>query len=155
MTGFFCKNNYISYITPLKFSLVRETDTKISWAIFKYFRYLMTKTLILPNCQVPNGLFIYKCTLYNVILRIGRNFLETRENIKILTHPSYHINLDWFWLEWSKNKMADSKKLRFSKSPILKKNLWKFHRLVLGLVGFIDAKGIDVAQPTWPWGCLT
>ena len=25
-------------------------------------------------------------TLYNVILRIARNFLETRENVKILTH---------------------------------------------------------------------
>ena len=47
-------------------------------------------------------------------------------------------------------KMADSKKLKFSKSPILK-NFWrKFHRLVLGLVGLIDAKGIDVAQPIWP-----
>ena len=45
--------------------------------------------------------------------------------------------------------MADSKKLSFSKSPILKKCLRKFQRLVLGLVGLIDAKGIDVAQPTW------
>ena len=33
-------------------------------------------------------------TLYNAILRIARNFLETRENIKISTHPSYHVNLD-------------------------------------------------------------
>jgi hypothetical protein len=41
-------------------------------------------------------------TLYNVILRIARNFLETRENIKISTHPFYHINLDWFLWEWSK-----------------------------------------------------
>ena len=32
-------------------------------------------------------------TLYNAILRIAKNFLETRENIKILTHPFYHINL--------------------------------------------------------------
>jgi hypothetical protein len=48
-----------------------------------------------------------------------------------------------------KIKMADSKKLRFSKSPILKKFSRKFYRLVLGLVGLIDAKGIDVAQPTW------
>ena len=32
-------------------------------------------------------------TLYNVILRIARNFLETRENIKISTHPFYHTNL--------------------------------------------------------------
>ena len=44
---------------------------------------------------------------------------------------------------------------RFSKSPILKNFLWKFHGLVLGLVGLIDAKGIDVAQPIWLWGCLT
>ena len=42
-------------------------------------------------------------------------------------------------------KMADSKKLSFLKSPILKKNLWKFYRSVLGLVGLIDAKDSDVA----------
>ena len=41
-----------------------------------------------------------KSTLYNAILRIARNFLETRENIKISTHPIYHINLDWF--SWEK-----------------------------------------------------
>ena len=41
-------------------------------------------------------------TLYNAILRIARNFLETRENIKISTHPFYHINLGWFSWEWSK-----------------------------------------------------
>ena len=43
-------------------------------------------------------------TLYNAILRIARNFLETRENIKISTHPFYHTNLDWFSWEWSKKK---------------------------------------------------
>ena len=49
-----------------------------------------------------------------------------------------------------KFKMADSKKQGFSKSPILKKISRKFHRLVLGLVGLIDAKGIDEAQRIWP-----
>ena len=34
--------------------------------------------------------------------------------------------------------MADSKKCHFSKSPILKNFLPKFHGLVLGLVGLID-----------------
>ncbi len=38
---------------------------------------------------------------------------------------------------------------RFSKLPILEIFSRKFHRLVLGLVGLIDAKGIDVAQPIW------
>ena len=45
--------------------------------------------------------------------------------------------------------MADSKKLSFSIPPILNIFLKKFHGLVLGLVGLIDAKGIDVAQPIW------
>ena len=39
-------------------------------------------------------------TLYNVILRIASNLLETRENIKISTHPFYPINLDRFSWGW-------------------------------------------------------
>ena len=49
-----------------------------------------------------------------------------------------------------KIKMADSKKLSFLTSPKAKQFLPKFHGLVLRLVGLIDAKGIDVAQPIWP-----
>ena len=62
---------------------------------------------------------------------------------------------DFHWNEAKKKrkkknfKMADSKKLRFSKPPILKKIPRKFHGLVLGLVGLIDPKGIDVAQSVW------
>jgi hypothetical protein len=38
----------------------------------------------------------------------------------------------------------------FSKSPILKLFFCEnFMDLVIGLVGLIDAKGIDVAQPMW------
>ena len=33
--------------------------------------------------------------------------------------------------------------------------LWKFYGSVLGLVELIDAKGIEVAQPIWSWGCPT
>ena len=49
-----------------------------------------------------------------------------------------------------KIKMADSKKQRFSKLPILKNFLRNFHRLVLGLVELVDEKGIDEAQRIWP-----
>ena len=42
--------------------------------------------------------------------------------------------------------MADSKKLSFSTSPKAEQFPPKFHGLVLGLVGLIDVKGIDVAQ---------
>ena len=51
-----------------------------------------------------------------------------------------------------KDKIA---KLSFSKLPILKKLSRRFHILVLGLIGLIDAKGIDMAQQICSWGCLT
>ena len=106
---------------------------------------------------------IHICTLYNAILRIARNFLETKENIKISTHPFYPVNLDWFSWEWSKKKFFFWKK-KNSKWPTQKNWVFqlppkaeqlspKFHRLVLGLVGLIDAKGINVTQPIWLSGC--
>ena len=104
-------------------------------------------------------------TLYNTILRIARNFLETRENIKISTHPFYHINLRWFSWVWSKkknfffrkknSKWPTQKKLIFQNHQFSKFFSWKFFRFVLGLVGLNDAKGIDVAQRIWPWACPT
>ena len=48
-----------------------------------------------------------------------------------------------------KFKMADSKKGHFPSPPILNIFFQKFHGLVLGLVGLIDAKGIDGTQPIW------
>ena len=47
-----------------------------------------------PGKQRKICYVLFLHTLYNTILRIARNFLETRENIKISTHPFYHINLD-------------------------------------------------------------
>ena len=47
--------------------------------------------------------------------------------------------------------MADSKKLSFSASSKAEQIPPKFHGFVLGLVGLNDAKGIDLAQPVWPW----
>ena len=48
------------------------------------------------NEKTKNIYRIFLGTLYNVILRIARNFLETRKNIKIRTYPFYHTNSDWF-----------------------------------------------------------
>ena len=64
-------------------------------------------------------------------------------------------DFDWdeahfFFFFEKKNQNGRLKKLSFSKSPILKFFLRKFHRLILGLVRLIDMKGIDVAQPIWP-----
>ena len=52
---------------------------------------------------------------------------------------------------WNKrSKMANSKKVIFSKSTILNIFFRKFQILVLGLVRLIDEKGINVL-----WGCPT
>jgi hypothetical protein len=53
-------------------------------------------------------------------------------------------------MKQKKIKMADSKKLSFSKPPILKIVFQKFNGLVLASVGLIDVKGIDLAEPIWP-----
>ena len=63
-------------------------------------------------------------TLYNDILRIARNLLETRKNIKIESHPFYHIICDWFSWESSKKRIFFWKKKiqngGFSKWPFFK-----------------------------------
>ena len=56
---------------------------------------------------------------------------------------------NFFLFDKTKFKMADSKKCHFPAPPILNIFFQKFHGLVLRLVGLIDAKGIDVAQPIW------
>ena len=53
------------------------------------------------------------------------------------------------FFEKIKNKMADSKKGHFPSPPILNIFFQNFHGWVLGLVGLIDAKGIDGTQPIW------
>ena len=95
----------------------------------------------------------------------GGWFLAANQSNHQNFENSLLTNFDVFSWELSKKKnifsfeknfkMAGSKKVHFSKSPILKKILWKILGLVLGLVQLIDAKGIDVAQTIWSWGCLT
>ena len=91
---------------------------------------------------------------------------------KILEKPSIgqkkmipHRNGLVFWLIWSKKKnqndrlrkfkMAASKNPRFPALPILNIFSWNFYGLVLGLIELIDAKGIEMSQLIWSWGCPT
>ena len=55
-----------------------------------------------------------------------------------------------YFFEEKNSKLLIFQNGHFSKWPILEIFLQKFHRLVLGFIGLIDAKGIDVAQPIWP-----
>ena len=61
------------------------TDKKLSKPL--KFKSFITRNVHHTKAELPQ-----EGTLYNAILRIARNFLETREKIKILTHPFYHIN---------------------------------------------------------------
>ena len=54
-----------------------------------------------------------------------------------------------FFFKKKKIKMAYFSKWPFFKIDNSQKILRKFHRSVLGLVGLIDAKVINVAQPIW------
>ena len=54
-----------------------------------------------------------------------------------------------FFFEEKNSKWPIFQNGRFSKSPILEIFSRKFLRSVLGLVGLIDAKPINVAQPIW------
>ena len=53
---------------------------------FSYFRTIYK--------YLPKTLMHIHCIIYNGILRIERNFLETKENIKIESHPFYYIICD-------------------------------------------------------------
>ena len=72
-------------------------------------------------------------------------------NIHCVTWPFFKMAVfqNGRFSKWPFFKMAIFQNRHFSKSPILKKNLRKFHGLVLGYIGLIDAKGIDVAEPIW------
>ena len=50
---------------------------------------------------------------YIVLLRMARNLLETRENIKVRSQPFYHIICDWF--SWGSRKKILQKEIRFFK----------------------------------------
>ena len=104
-------------------------------------------------------------TVWLILLYTPLIFLEIRVIIKILKKLCYPINVDKFslgkrkkkkkiWKKKKKFKMADSKKV-FQPPPKAEQFPPKFHGLVLGLVGLINVKGIDLAQPVWSWGCPT
>ena len=73
------------------------------------------------------------------------------------TDTSYESQADFHWEKKLKNPMTKNQKPNkaFSSSANSQFFLWKFRRLVLGFVGLIDAKGIDVAQSIWLSGGLT
>ena len=114
-----------------------------------------TSPLLMHYGQNPNimfkqyGFFSSKInknmihTLGAEMFGMGDFWLETRIIIKILSHPWYPRTFDWFSCGWrKKNPKKNLKNWVFQNCQFSK--MRKFQGLVLGLVGLIDAKGIDV-----------
>ena len=89
-----------SKITPRKRHLFVPRSGSLQF--FPFIFTSVTNSLSQTNLLVSWNQYVY--TLHNAILRIARNFLESRENIKISTHPFYHINLGWFSWEWRRKE---------------------------------------------------
>ena len=71
-------------------------------------------------------------------------YIDKKLNIFVLKNPI------------TKNKKTKNKtNANFPAPPILIIFWQIFNGLVIELLGLIDAKGIDVAQPICPWGCPT
>ena len=58
------------------------------------FSNFCTTVISAGFCQKVECHNVMVRTLYNLILRIAKNLLETKENIKIASHPFYHIICD-------------------------------------------------------------
>ena len=112
-------NKCIGFQQVILFNFSTIVDFPINWSSGGIFSFQIDMNVI--ECEFKKNCY----TLYNVLLRIARKLLETRENIKILTHPVYHTNLDRFSWEWSKKKknFFEEKKFKmadFSKWPFFK-----------------------------------
>ena len=73
----------------------------------------------------------------------------------MLTNLSKNEAKKNFFFEKKNSKWPTQKNWVFQPPPKAEQLSPKFHRLVLGLVELIDAKGINVTQSMWPWGWLT
>jgi hypothetical protein len=97
-----------------------------------------------------NALYCWMKAFYNVILRIARNLLETKENIKIESHPFYHKICDWFSWGWSKKKIQNGrlKKTEFFNSPN-SQNFFTKMSWIGSWVSMIDWCGRHWCGSTW------
>ena len=100
------------------------------------------------------------------IIFINTTLILSRYSHAIISFPcsflavNHHNSKNWvpfilthnLWLIF----MGIKKKQKLSFSTLQRAELFlpKFYRLVLGIVGLIDAKGINVTQPIWLSGCL-
>ena len=102
---------------------------------------------------------MYLSYLCFIAVNIGLNYVDlnmfmqlffwagNQGNYQISTHPCYQETLTDF--DGDETFFFLNSKMSLSILPNLNIFFQKFQGLVLWLVGLIDVKGIDVAQPMW------
>ena len=112
--------------------LVRAQEIPVIIVILLHYTVIcLLKKIGISRGVVLNGVFV---------------FWDLKKERADWLYSRVHISLD---------ETKNQKKCHFPAPPILNIFSRKFHILVLGWVGLIDAKGIDMAQLIWPWGCPT
>ena len=152
------------------------------WRLFKFrmLSWITLPTLILDvinersQLSVKVRLFGYHFWTMNVCIRYSVSHIITYPYL-FAGYQGNHQNFEKslvfhkLWLIWIRLKQKKKtknleKKIQngrlkktwvFQPPPKAEQFSPKFHRLVLGFIGLIDAKGINVTQPIWPSGCLT
>ena len=117
-------------------------------SVFLYIKIVLQIKKFKKNI-FSNVAIIFICSHYLIAM-----IFSLFRHINCLTlsdHSMARANLNR--IQWLVLNMADSKKLSFSTSPKAEQFSPKFHRLVLGIVGLIDAKGINVTQTVLLSGC--
>ena len=114
---------------------LHQVNNRRLWQLKKI--KILGAVLELPAIELWNTLYLSRVSM--IYTQFVAHF-----KINILTHTLYLRIFEQFSWGWrkkrkkEKSKMADSKKLSFSKPPILKMFLRNFHGLVLGLVFFYE-----------------
>ena len=126
-------------------------------SVVRYLKKASKKSTSLTSNNSIFGLIFEVALIHPFWVHIADNYLK--RNLKITAR--YNKRQDWkIW----KLRMKPSSLTLCCKSIGIRGICWKpppkaeqflpkFHRLVLGWVELIDAKGIDVTQSTWSWGC--
>ena len=91
-----------------KYSTEKIAVKVMRLALFSLRDCIFSKYIKITKYYLHFALEKIRNTLYNDILRIAKNLMETKENIKIEAHPFYHIICNWF--SWGSRKTNFCKK---------------------------------------------
>ena len=132
----------------MSLSLLMNVNSKFSSRLFLFFCITSLNTIhSRSKCLV----WVKKCCH----IWLDQNFdpsLLTNKLWLVFMRKKQKKN---FFFEKKNSKWPTQKNWVFQLPPKAEQLSPKFHRSVLGLVGLIDAKGINVTQPIWPSGCPT